>query len=124
MRKRLRHLLLPFLGAAALVLTCGCSGKPEPSAPAVNMPPGELMYRRYCAGCHGDTGRGDGAAGVRFNPPPTDFLKRPWKRGDSPEAIRKSIVEGVPPAMGPLQTLTREELDALVEYVVKLSKQS
>src|SRR6476619_5261692 len=58
----------------------------------------EQLYRSYCAGCHGDTGRGDGPAAGRYVPPPTDFVKGPWKRGNNAEAIRRSIVDGVQPA--------------------------
>ncbi len=96
--------------------------KPEDEGPPLPTGSlGERVYRRYCAGCHGDEGRGDGAASARFNPPPTDFVKGPYKRGDSPEAIRKAVVDGVPPAMPPMQSLTKEELDALVAQVRKLA---
>jgi mono/diheme cytochrome c family protein len=93
----------------------------KPDVPPVTMPLGERIYRGSCAGCHGDEGRGDGPVSARIVPTPTDFLKGPWKRGDSPDAIRKSIVEGVLPAMAPLRTLTDEELSALVEHVRKLA---
>lgn len=94
----------------------------QPERPPVVLTMGERIYGGYCAGCHGETGRGDGPAGGRFVPAPTDFVKGPWRRGESPEAIRKSIVEGVPPAMPPLQKLTDEELSALVEQVRKLAQ--
>jgi mono/diheme cytochrome c family protein len=34
---------------------------------------GELLYRRYCASCHGVTGRGDGPVAGALQPPPTDL---------------------------------------------------
>lgn len=34
---------------------------------------GEASYRRYCAACHGPTGRGDGVASSTLRPPPTDL---------------------------------------------------
>lgn len=33
----------------------------------------EIVYRRYCAACHGVEGRGDGPAAVALTPPPTDL---------------------------------------------------
>ena len=35
---------------------------------------GEAMYNRYCASCHGLTGKGDGPAAA-LSPPPTDLTK-------------------------------------------------
>lgn len=34
---------------------------------------GRQLYRRYCATCHGSTGRGKGPAGKYLNPPPMNF---------------------------------------------------
>jgi len=108
----------------AVLLPSGCSDskKPAPGNSGVRLPLGERIYKAYCAGCHGETGRGDGAAGMRFIPRPTDFVSGPWKRGDSAEAIRRSVVEGVPPLMKPEPNLKPEELDALVEHVRKLAR--
>lgn len=36
----------------------------------------EDIYNRQCASCHGETGYGDGAAGVGLEPAPTDFRDR------------------------------------------------
>src|SRR5262249_45744212 len=54
--------------AALGVLLAGCPR--EPTSPL----PGEAMYVRYCASCHGVTGRGDGPAAALL-PPPTDLTK-------------------------------------------------
>jgi mono/diheme cytochrome c family protein len=35
----------------------------------------EIVYRRYCASCHGVEGRGDGPAAGALTPPPTDLTK-------------------------------------------------
>src|SRR6266566_7804927 len=34
---------------------------------------GRLVYVKWCAGCHGDNGAGDGVAAHRMIPPPRDF---------------------------------------------------
>jgi mono/diheme cytochrome c family protein len=36
---------------------------------------GELLFRRYCASCHGTSGRGDGPAAGALSPPPTDLTR-------------------------------------------------
>ena len=35
----------------------------------------EIVYRRYCASCHGLEGRGDGPAAAALSPPPTDLTR-------------------------------------------------
>src|SRR5260370_18024948 len=34
---------------------------------------GKVVYQKWCAGCHGDNGAGDGVAAHRMIPPPRDF---------------------------------------------------
>jgi mono/diheme cytochrome c family protein len=36
---------------------------------------GEVLYRRYCASCHGTTGVGDGPAAESLSPRPTDLRR-------------------------------------------------
>ncbi|HJQ85719.1 MAG TPA: HAD-IC family P-type ATPase [Candidatus Binatia bacterium] len=38
-------------------------------------PAGEVLYRRYCASCHGVAGRGDGPAATALCPPPSDLTR-------------------------------------------------
>ena len=38
-------------------------------------PAGEILYRRYCAACHGTHGNGDGPAGAALCPPPADLTR-------------------------------------------------
>src|SRR4051794_12575289 len=100
----------PYVVLLAALLPAGCSDskKQPPADSGARLPLGARLYRAYCAGCHGETGRGDGPAGLRFTPRPTDFVTGPWKRGDRPDAIRRSIVEGVPPFMKPEPNLKKD----------------
>jgi mono/diheme cytochrome c family protein len=36
---------------------------------------GAALYRRYCASCHGTTGRGDGPVASSLSNPPTDLTR-------------------------------------------------
>jgi mono/diheme cytochrome c family protein len=38
-------------------------------------PAGEILYRRYCAACHGTDGRGDGPASAALCPRPSDLTR-------------------------------------------------
>lgn len=80
---------------------------------------GRLAYQVHCARCHGPEGRGDGPDAASLRPPPRDFASRPWSHGETPEAIRNVIRQGVP---GTAMTawsdlLAPHELDAVVDYV-------
>ena len=52
------------------VLAVGPSGRP---AVAQDTTAGKTVYAKWCAGCHGDQGAGDGAAAKHMIPPPRDF---------------------------------------------------
>ncbi len=38
-------------------------------------PQGRELYVRYCAACHGVSGKGDGSAAKALRPPPTDLTR-------------------------------------------------
>lgn len=57
--------LLPFLALPA----CLAAGLPAQDAP------GKAVYERWCSGCHGATGAGDGDAAAFMLPRPRDFTK-------------------------------------------------
>jgi mono/diheme cytochrome c family protein len=54
----------------AVMLASACA-RETPVPPAS----GEVLYRRYCASCHGLAGRGDGPAAGALTPPPTDLTR-------------------------------------------------
>ena len=90
----MRATILPSamtLAAAALLLAAGCELPPFAALDDAPEDPefiedfelegsaemGEAIYGDRCASCHGDTGEGDGPAGVGMQPPPTDFTDIP-----------------------------------------------
>jgi mono/diheme cytochrome c family protein len=82
----------PLLGLGA------CGDDPEEPWP----PTGEELYVRYCASCHGISGKGDGpvAASLRNPPPDLTTLSR---QGRFDAANLMAIIDGrrVVPAHGP-----------------------
>lgn len=56
---------------------------------------GAALYARDCAGCHGASGAGDGAAGAALDPPPTDFRDRARAGQRSVFALYNTITLGV-----------------------------
>ena len=46
--------------------------------------PGRVVYQKYCAGCHGDTGDGAGDAAPPILPRPRDFTRGVYKIRSTP----------------------------------------
>jgi mono/diheme cytochrome c family protein len=51
-------------------------------------------YKLYCASCHGDAGKGDGAGGVALNPKPRNLTDAAWQDSVDDARIAKVIKEG------------------------------
>lgn len=100
------------------------------AAPALAQEGGDerakAVYDRWCAGCHGVDGAGDGVGARTMLPPPRDFTRgdyqiRTTASGDLPtdEDILRIIDEGMPGTAMPgwKDRLSRDDREALVEYL-------
>jgi mono/diheme cytochrome c family protein len=57
---------------------------------------GRELFRANCASCHGDEGRGDGAAGLTLNPKPRNFHSLAgWTNGPKVSQIYRTLEEGI-----------------------------
>ena len=65
------------------------------NADATSIAAGKQAYDKQCAGCHGDTGKGDGAMGEELNPKPANLVDADWKHGSSDGEIFVVIRDGV-----------------------------
>ncbi len=93
-------------------------------------PLGVRVFARYCAVCHGPTGRGNGPAAPSMFPRPRDFSAGRIKykttaAGDPPtdEDLLRTVREGLPASAMPYfaDLLSTEELRAVVEQVKSYS---
>jgi mono/diheme cytochrome c family protein len=89
---------------------------------------GELHYMRYCRGCHGQTGHGDGPYAASLPIRPADLSAGEYPRmgatgGELPsdEAIANVITHGIEGTPMTATPLSGEDLDAVVQYVKTLS---
>jgi mono/diheme cytochrome c family protein len=64
------------------------------AANAASIAAGRTLYDKQCAGCHGDTGKGDGAMGEELNPKPADLTDADWKHGSTDGEIFTLIRDG------------------------------
>lgn len=69
---------------------------PMAPAKAPDLAGGAALYSARCASCHGDTGHGDGPAGVGQEPAPRDFHDREAMAVRSPFGLYNTITLGVP----------------------------
>ncbi len=100
-------LALYLLAAAA----AACAGPKDP---------GERVWVRRCAACHGRDGRGR----TKFarNRPFADLTDGRWKQGGDRASIRRTIEDGVPGTQmeGFRRKLSPQEIDAVTDEVLRL----
>lgn len=61
---------------------------------AANLTEGETVYRTECALCHGESGTGDGEAGVNLDPAPTNIARFAQMRMASDDFLFWTLSEG------------------------------
>lgn len=129
------------IGVAVLGLTLACSSQASDPAsaggtasaaparaaasPAV-LEEGRVLYRANCAGCHGETGKGDGPGAGVFKPPPRDHTDRAYMSTLTDKQLADVIKMGGAmrgkPLMPSHPQFKDPQLDALVAYVRSLAK--
>jgi cytochrome c oxidase cbb3-type subunit 2 len=91
---------------------------------------GKAVYEKWCAGCHGDTGAGDGVAAKNMLPPPRDFTPAKYQirttaSGELPTDadLERVVAEGMPgTAMPEWKTkLSDGERKDVVAYIKSFS---
>ncbi len=91
---------------------------------------GKVVYDRWCAECHGETGQGDGSAAASMLPRPRDFAQalyqiRTTGSGQIPTDadIRFAIENGLPGTTMPgWPNLTDQEIDDVIVYLKSFSR--
>ncbi|MBF0432943.1 MAG: c-type cytochrome [Fibrobacteria bacterium] len=121
-----------IFGAACLIAFSGtlwAEDEVKPLNPAALIR-GEILYDGACAGCHGQSGRGDGVSGQYLNPRPRDLTKGIYKFRSTPSGelptnddVFRVIQKGIPRTMMPgFETMmTEQEMWDIVEYTKSFS---
>lgn len=106
-------------GAAAQAAGQQNPVKPTPESIAA----GKALFQQNCAMCHGNEGKGDGAAAAALNPKPANLAAGQFKYGGSDAEIFKTISNGVPgTAMVSWSSIPEKDRWNLVNYIKSLSK--
>jgi mono/diheme cytochrome c family protein len=91
------------------------------SSPDGQLAPAAELYAENCAGCHGETGRGNGPEAAGLSTAPTDF-SNPAMAQKSAAELYTAISEGAPPDMPAFAgTLSEEDRWSLASHVRDLT---
>lgn len=82
---------------------------------------GKKVYKQMCAICHGNSGKGDGMAGMSLNPRPANFTADKFQ-AQTDGAIYWKLTEGRPPMAGYKTILKENQRWQLVNYLRSLKK--
>jgi len=82
---------------------------------------GKKLYKQQCVVCHGDSGKGDGVAGLALSPKPASFSSENFKN-ESDGAIFWKISNGRSPMAAYKDILTEEQRWLLITYIRSISK--
>ena len=94
---------------------------------------GKAVYVKWCSGCHGDAGAGDGYGSKAMLPHPRDFTKGVYKirttaSGEIPtdDDLRRIVEVGMPGTAMPewKSRLSAAEIGAVVQYIKTFSPNS
>lgn len=87
----------------------------------VAAPSGRDLYKKQCAACHGDAGKGNGPAAAALSPKPADLTDPERMDQFSDEDLLELIGNGKGTMPGFARLLKPDELNAVVEYLRSLS---
>ncbi|NOX36756.1 MAG: cytochrome c [Calditrichaeota bacterium] len=82
---------------------------------------GKTIFNQLCAICHGNSGKGDGVAGMALNPRPAN-LTSDAVQSQSDGALYWKITTGRPPMASYRESLTDEQRWQVVNYIRQLGK--
>jgi mono/diheme cytochrome c family protein len=120
MNVNLRFVVLIVLFTGSTLLASMAEADAKPKAQHGDVAGGKTLFVRYCTGCHGPEGGGDGYRFLR-GPNPAN-LRSPSTKKKSDADLLKTIHEGKP-NMPPWETrLSEKESGDVLAYVRTLAK--
>jgi len=127
-----------LLGIVTAAAALGClvwialtpAAHPARASAGDDVKAGRAVYVRYCATCHGDTGRGDGASAASFASKPADLTDGRLMNGLPDEFLSNIILhggpaEGLSPGMPPFSAfLSDTNTRQVIQYLRSIASPS
>ncbi|HXZ12777.1 MAG TPA: cytochrome c [Candidatus Sulfotelmatobacter sp.] len=122
--------LVPWAFAVALAIPGSASGQTTSvNGMTGNADAGKALYKRFCVGCHGAEGTGDGENAVWLDPRPRDFVTALFRWRSTPtgtlptnEDLYDTITRGVVDTYMPTwRSLTPQDRVDLLAYIKTFS---
>ena len=79
---------------------------------------GEVLYRKYCASCHGKSGQGDGPLAHNLKPKPADLVERAAHHSNGDFAWKITNGRGAMPAFK--DQMSEDEIWDLTNFIKNL----
>ena len=115
--------LAPRVSADKLAEAKGLKNAVASNAKTVADAKGIYAGKGACLSCHGEAGKGDGAAGASFNPKPRNFADINWQKARTDGEIFWAITHGTDFGMLAYENmLSKEERWTLVNYIREFGK--
>ncbi len=88
---------------------------------------GRATFQKFCSGCHGEAGKGDGAMGAALNPKPKDLSDKAYNGSLKNDYLIKLIkgggqAVGKSPMMPNVGSLKDGEVADVIAYIRSLAK--
>ena len=106
-----------------IMVLCAAVLSPLLIAQAADVEQGKKLYGQFCASCHGQSGKGDGAAAAALNPKPRDHTNKEYMSKMSNDEMLKVIKDGgasigKSPLMPPWgATLKDDQIQDVIAYI-------
>ena len=109
------------MGVALLGGSLALGATPAPTKEMLEK--AKASFGRNCAACHGEKGDAATQMAAVLVPKPRNFLTEPFKKGNKPEDVFKTLSTGIPGStMVAFTQLPEDERWALSYYVLELQK--
>jgi len=114
-----------IVGMASAALWFGAAGGQSPQVQRTDPDAGGLIFRQNCTSCHGDSGRGDGAAAAQLDPRPANLTSEKTQAKRDVELL-ETIKFGRPGTSMPgwMSELDERDLRNVMAYIRTLAAPS
>ncbi|KAF0192468.1 MAG: cytochrome c class I [Gammaproteobacteria bacterium] len=111
--------LRPALATALALVVAAAQADAYEDSGSPNAVPGEMLYQKFCAPCHGENGDGTGRAQRALDPPPRNFRDPAIRQDLTRERMLRSVTDGRPGTamVGWGTRLSPDQIATIVDYV-------